>query len=232
MLLSQEHYVQSDVCEVTMKIVRKGILFAFLLIAILSLSSCFKAVKIGHEAELTGEKKFDANANVSDMWDTVLLPELSDKAVDLCKLYTEADGDYSKVSKFGRYSMGSSGELNFTVKGTAEVKENHTDKKAGYLTVAVEGLPEDQIVKLQVGKLFKGTAVRDNLDTISYDDYKNQIEWASISQSLNNKVLDTVLDKYDPSSWKVGTRIKFTGCFTVATDKDEILITPVKVEVL
>jgi len=189
-----------------------------------------KVVKTGEEDKLTGKVTFDANTNVSELWDTDLLPELLNRAVDLSDLVDNAKGDFANVSDMGLYTMGDTGDLNFTVKDEATVIENHSDKKAGYLTLSVDSVPSDQVIQLQVGTLFKGTAIRDNLTSVSFDDYQNQIEWGGVSHSLNDKVLDTVIDDAILNLTE-GSKINFTGCFTVSKTGD-IVITPIKIEVL
>jgi len=213
-----------------MKKVNKILFISMILLFCIFQTSCVKVVKTGEEDKLTGKVTFDANTNVSELWDTDLLPELLNRAVDLSDLVDNAKGDFANVSDMGLYTMGDTGDLNFTVKDEATVIENHSDKKAGYLTLSVDSVPSDQVIQLQVGTLFKGTAIRDNLTSISFDDYQNQIEWGGVSHSLNDKVLDTVIDD-KILNLSEGSKIKFTGCFTVSKTGD-IVITPIKIEVL
>ena len=213
-----------------MKKVNKILFISMILLFCIFQTSCVKVVKTGEEDKLTGKVTFDANTNVSELWDTDLLPELLNRAVDLSDLVDNAKGDFANVSDMGLYTMGDTGDLNFTVKDEATVIENHSDKKAGYLTLSVESVPSDQVIQLQVGTLFKGTAIRDNLTSVSFDDYQNQIEWGGVSHSLNDKVLDTVIDDAILNLTE-GSKINFTGCFTVSKTGD-IVITPIKIEVL
>ena len=213
-----------------MKKVNKILFISMILLFCIFQTSCVKVVKTGEEDKLTGKVTFDANTNVSELWDTDLLPELLNRAVDLSDLVDNAKGDFANVSDMGLYTMGDTGDLNFTVKDEATVIENHSDKKAGYLTLSVDSVPSDQVIQLQVGTLFKGTAIRDNLTSVSFDDYQNQIEWGGVSHSLNDKVLDTVIDDKILNLTE-GSKINFTGCFTVSKTGD-IVITPIKIEVL
>lgn len=203
--------------------------FIILMAAALSVSSmagCAKVVKIGEEGKLTGEVKFNAGEDMSQIWDSKALPELTGKAVDLATLFKEANGDLKSVAaKYGRYSMGTSGELNYTVKGTGTVTEVNTEKKAGYMIVSVDGYTGPMIVKVQVGPVFLGTAVRDSLTIIKFEDYKNQVDYAAVSQSIHSIIQKNVISNNDPVSLK-DKKIEFTGCFT-ADKKDQILITPV-----
>ena len=195
------------------------------LVMIVSLTGCVKVVEIGHEDEVTGTKRFDAAGSVEAIWQSQAVPELKEKAVDLTKLLTESNGTLQSVAgKYGKYSMGTSGELSFIVKGNGKVTEINTEKRAGYMTVQLEGYSGPITVKLQIGPVFKGSAIRDSLSFIKYEDYTNQVDWAKISQSIHDVVAKDVIEPANVSSL-MGKTVEFTGCFTV--DKpDEILVTP------
>lgn len=201
-----------------------------LALAVLSLTGCAKVVKIGEEGKLTGETTFDATSSVDEMWDSKAVPELTKEAVDLSTLLKESNGDIkSQGKKYGKYSSGTSGDVNFIVKGTGKVTSVDQKKKAGTMQIALDGYNGKTAVKLQVGTVFKGTAVRDCLSFIKYEDYKNQVQWASISQMIHKVIQKKVVDPLNVSAL-TGKTVEFTGCFT-ADEEDEFLITPVKVTV-
>lgn len=195
-----------------------------------TMTGCVKVVKIGEEAQYTGKTEFNAGDNVAEIWESMALPELQEKAVELKDFLTEANGDLkSLVDKYGKYSMGTSGEINYVVKGTGTVEEVNQEKKAGYMTVKLEGYDGAEEVKLQIGSVYKGSSIRDSLDIIKFGDYTNQQDWAAVSQSINKLVDEKVIQPADPSSLE-GKTISFTGAFT-ANDNTQVLITPVELEV-
>ncbi|MDC7286716.1 DUF2291 domain-containing protein [Blautia schinkii] len=195
-----------------------------------TMTGCVKVVKIGEEAQYTGKTEFNAGDNVAEIWESMALPELQEKAVELKDFLTEANGDLkSLVDKYGKYSMGTSGEINYVVKGTGTVEEVNQEKKAGYMTVKLEGYDGPEEVKLQIGSVYKGSSIRDSLDIIKFGDYTNQQDWAAVSQSINKLVDEKVIQPADPSSLE-GKTISFTGAFT-ANDNTQVLITPVELEV-
>lgn len=202
-----------------------------LLIAVSSLAGCgIKVVKIGEEGKLTGATAFNADDDVAGMWESKAVPELNEKAVDLKTFLTDAKGDLKSLDKkYGKYSMGSSGELSYVVKGTAKVTKVDQEKKAGFMEVALEGYSGKEVVKLQIGTVFKGSAVRDSLDFIKYEDFKNQVQWAAVSQSIHTIILNEVIKPLNVSSL-TGKTVEFVGCFTV-DDNSELLITPVQMTV-
>ncbi|WP_027630061.1 DUF2291 domain-containing protein [Ruminiclostridium cellobioparum] len=204
-----------------------------LLAAVLMLSSltgCIKIVKTGEEYKLTGETQFNAGDDVAGIWDSKAVPELTEKAVDLLAFLNEANGDFKSLDKkYGKYSMGTSGELNYTVKGEATVKEVNTEKKSGYMEVTLEGYTGPAVIRLQVGPVFKGTSIRDSLNIIKFEEYKNQVDFAAVSQSIHKIVEEKIIKPVDLASLE-GKKIEFTGCFT-ADKEDLILITPVALNV-
>lgn len=207
---------------------RKSLIgIAIIIAVVLSTSTgCVKVVKIGEEGKLTGVVEFNAGDNVAEIWDSAVLPELTGKAISLPDFFAEAGNDIKSLAdKYGKYSMGTSGEINYVVKGSGIVEEVNQEKKAGYMAVKLDGYTGPVIVKMQIGSVYKGSSVRDSLDFIKFGDYKNQQEWAAVSQSLHNVIDEQVIKAADPSTL-TGKSIEFVGTFT-ASSNDEILITPV-----
>jgi predicted lipoprotein len=187
-------------------------------------------VKTGQENLLTGEAVFNPGDSVAAIWDTQAIPDLSARAVDLKQFLEEANGDLKSLAdKYGKYSMGTSGELSYTVKGTATVKAVNTEKKAGFMEVALKDYTGAETIKLQIGNVYKGSAVRDSLSFIRFEDYTNQVDYAAISQSIHNFIQENVINKIDLTTIE-GKEIEFMGCFTVSGN-DELLITPVTMTV-
>ncbi|MFA9463987.1 MAG: DUF2291 domain-containing protein [Velocimicrobium sp.] len=196
------------------------------MVAMATMTGCIKIVKIGEEAKLTGEVEFNAGDDVASFWDSKAIPELTEKAVDLGDFLTQANGDLNSLAdKYGKYSMGTSGELTYTVKGSGTITAVETDKKAGYMTISLDDYTGSEKINIQVGSVMKGSSVRDALSFIKFGDYTNQGEYASVSQSINSIIMETVINPESASGMK-DKNIEFTGCFTV-NENDTILITPV-----
>lgn len=203
------------------KIKLYGIFLAFAIL----LSSCVKVVKIGEEGKMTGNIEFNAKDNVAELWEEAR-GNIEEKAVDIVSFLKESNGDMkSLVEKYGKYSMGNSGSISYAVKGSGIVEEINTEKKAGYMVVKLDGYEGKEIVKIQVGPIYKGSSTRDTLDIISFGDYTNQEEWAAISQELHKSIDENVVTPIINSDLK-GKKISFVGTFTV-DKKDELIITPV-----
>ena len=199
----------------------KKSLISLALAAVLVLYAGFSAtvVKEGQEATLTGEVAFNPSDEANKFWTNNAKDYFQQNAVDLNTLVSESKGDFSSVAKkYGHYSMGDSGELSFIVKGNK--------LRAGYLSVQVPDLDESYNVRLQIGPVFKGSAVRDSISLISYKDYKNQIEWAQVSVAFHKLITNSILSKLDMESL-LNKEVEFIGCFTVGR-KGLLQITPVE----
>lgn len=97
------------------------------------------------------------------------------------------------------------------------------------MTVKLDGYTGSEAVKIQIGPVYKGASIRDSLSFIKFGDYKNQEEWAAVSQSINKVVADDVVGPADPASLQ-GKTISFVGAFTVSSGSTDVLITPVVLE--
>lgn len=192
-------------------------------------TGCVKVIKIGEEGKYTGKVEFNAADAAAGLWESAVA-NIEEKAVDLPTFLTEANGDLSSlVDQYGKYSMGTSGTISYAVKGSGVVEEVNQEKKAGFMTVKLDGYEGSEIIKIQIGAIYKGSSTRDTLDIINFGDYTNQQEWAAISQELHNSIDVNVIQPADPASL-VGKTIEFTGTFTV-DGNDELLITTVVLNV-
>lgn len=189
-----------------------------------------KVVKIGEEAKYTGKTEFDAGEDVAGIWESMALPELNENAVDLAEFLTESKGDLTALAeKYGKYSMGDSGELSYVVKGTCTVLAVNTESQAGKLEVKLEGYDGEEAIAIQIGPVYKGSSVRDSLSFIKFGDYKNQEQWAAVSQSINKIIAEKIVEPAEPASME-GKTVSFVGAFTVSSGSTDILITPVALQ--
>ncbi|PHV70439.1 hypothetical protein CS063_10110 [Sporanaerobium hydrogeniformans] len=194
-----------------------------------TLTGCVKVVKIGEEGKLTGKVKFDAGESVTELWESAQA-NIEEKAVDLNSFLKEANGDLKSLAdKYGKYSMGTSGSISYAVKGTGIVEEVNQEKKAGYMVVKLVGYEGKEVIKLQIGSIYKGSSTRDVLDIINFGDYTNQEEWAAISKELHTMIHTNVITANKPENL-IGKTIDFIGSFT-ESGNDELLITPIKLTV-
>lgn len=210
---------------------KKKMILSLLAVSMTALlfTGCVKAVPIGEEGKLTGEVAFSASDSVTELWESAVA-NIEEKAVDLPAFLTEANGDLKSLAdKYGKYSMGNTGTISYSVKGSGTVTEVNQEKKAGYMTVTLDGYSGSETIRIQIGSIYKGSSTRDTLDIVNYGDYTNQEEWAAISQELHAKIDEAVVKAADPASLQ-GKSISFVGTFTADSD-DDLLITAVRLDV-
>lgn len=189
-----------------------------------------KVVKIGEEGKYTGDVEFNAGDDVEAIWEESALPEMNENAVDLKEFLEGSNGDLTALAdEYGKYSMGDSGELSYVVKGSGTVEEVNTQSQAGYMAIKLDGYNGTEVIKIQIGPVYKGSSIRDSLSFIKFGDYKNQEQWAAVSQSINEVVAKDVVEPAKPDSLQ-GKTISFVGAFTVSTGSSDVLITPVVLE--
>lgn len=206
---------------------RKIVAGVIVLLLIVYVGISTTVVKEGQEAQLTGEVAFNPTEEATKFWENQAHDYFSQNAVDLNTLITEADGNYAKLAqKYGHYSMGDKGELSFIVKGTGTVDVVKNKLRSGYFTVKLDGYTGDNIqFRIQIGPVFKGSAVRDSISLLNYNDYKNQIEWAQVSKAFHELISKEILAPIDMDTIS-GKQVEFIGCFTFQR-ASQFNITPV-----
>ncbi len=101
--------------------------------------------------------------------------------------------------------------------------------RSGLATVAVAGLPEGLVVRVQTGPAVNGTDVRDATGTISFGQFTNQIEYQDAGAALNDQIKAQVLGNLDRDSLS-GKTIEVVGVFQLINPTGW-LVTPVRMGV-
>ncbi|MBG1232341.1 DUF2291 family protein [Aestuariivirga litoralis] len=100
---------------------------------------------------------------------------------------------------------------------------------SGIYKVAVDGLPEGTLVRVQMGPAINGTDLRDATGTIKFGQFTNQIEYQDAGSALNNEMKKQTLAGIDAANL-TGKKITVTGVFKLINPKGW-LVTPVKASV-
>ncbi len=195
-------------------------------LVITTMTGCVKVVKNGEEGKYTGKVEFNAGESVSGLWESAQA-NIEENALDIAAMLTEANGDLKSLAS--TYAEGKTGSISYAVKGSGTVLEVNQEKKAGYMTVKLDGYDGAEIIKLQIGSIYKGSSTRDALDIIDFGDYTNQEEWAAISKELHSMIDSNVIQPANPAEL-TGKSIDFIGTFT-ENGNEELLITPIKLTV-
>ncbi len=135
---------------------------------------------------------FDANKYVATIWDARALPMLRSHAVPFASFEGGPQNHATPVSLDG------------------VVLEVNTTSRVG--TAAIDAAPGDGRADalLMIGPVIRGTALRDALDFIQFTDFTNQIQFADVSNALNDRVLATVIGRVDTATLK-GRHVQVLG---------------------
>ena len=170
---------------------------------------------------------FDANTFVSTNWSSRVVPEVQKRAVPLPTLLRALASDRAAaVARYG--NGGTGGRASFLVTGTARVLDVDTTSRAAVAPLDVEPYDGTPDAELQIGPVLRGTALRDALPFIHFDDFTNQMEYASVSRVLHQRIADSVLAKVERATLP-GRTIQFSGAFTEGSGLP--LVTPVTIQV-
>jgi predicted lipoprotein len=180
----------------------------------------------GQSAE-PGKPGFSPAAYVDSIWQSKVLPTVQEQGVDLPTLLAalKADPEGAK-QKYGHHE--GQRPYNFLVKGEGKVLAVDTTSRSR--TVKVDLAPGDgqPDATVQVGPVIRGTSLRDALPFIQFNLFTNQIEYADVSNQLNDHVIKDAIGDLDVPGLQ-GKTLAFEGAFTL-DDTGEVLITPVKLQ--
>lgn len=173
----------------------------------------------------------DPAAYVDSIWDSKLVPAILKDAVDARTLLSAMSSSMEEAErKYGRKSDGSA--WYFNVKGEGRVSAADTSSSVGLLEIRVLPRSRNAEVSIQIGPVFRGSALRDSTGLISFSNFVNQLQFAEVANDLNNKAGQTVLASLDAKSL-VGKTVRFAGSFEADTNTRPVIrnVVPVELEV-
>jgi len=169
---------------------------------------------------------FSAVKYVEDRWSAKVLPAAA-KGESLANLIEAIKANPNDAGK--KYGHRESGPYNYATIVEGTVEKVDTESRAGTIVLKAKDVPEGVEVRVAIGPVLRGTAVRDGSGVIPFSDFVNQIEYADVAEALNQRVLDEILKPVDVKSLQ-GKTVKVQGFFSLG-DVNKITVTPVKIEV-
>jgi predicted lipoprotein len=222
-----------------------GLVLLALFIAVLPFSVTI--VPIAQVEAKAQSEKFDAVAYVDGIWESQIVPTISEKAVDLATVLSQIQVDDKGRAKKDQltniaedYGSITDGEAHvYMVKGEGVVSEVDDKSRVGTLTLKLDGYDGPIAVKLYTGPRIPSddTAVRDAVGFIKFGDFREQTEYGKVGSELNKRVATTVLGNLDKATL-VGKRISFDGAIGIRTfnlldiDLKQIVAVPTQIKVL
>ncbi len=200
-----------------------------LAVFLLLLSSC-TVVPIAQagSSSIPGQSgEFNATQYVNSVWDSKVIPTITQKAVDITSLMDSLQKDPASAEK--QYGQQESSGYSFMVKGEGKVTKVDTSSINGMITVDLPPHDGKHVANIQIGPLITGESLRDAVGLFKFGDFTNQIEYGAVSNALNDKAASSVGGNIKPDQL-MGKTVSFYGTFTF-TDVNNIVITPVKLDV-
>ncbi len=211
----------------------KFILLLAVLLVSLNLSACsafFTIVPLSEEKSLeeggsATNKGFDKVAYVDKIWDSQVLPTAQSDAIDFDTLYTALKLNQDEGSKKYGHMVG--GPYNFLTKFDATIESVNTNSRAGTLNVITEAGGKNVSLVVQIGPVIRGTAIRDGVGFISFNEFVNQLQFADVADELNTRAYNMSLKEITFDNSLVGKTVSITGAFTLNDTIDDLTVTPI-----
>jgi len=176
----------------------------------------------GDEANSGG---FDPDAMVDAIWDSKVIPYLSAKAGPLPEVVALARLNSDEAGrKYGYRAKEGSEPWTYVVKIDGRIVSAETASRAGTISIDTKGDAKVAAV-VQIGPAMRGTTLRDALDFVSFNDFKNQIDYAQFGKAFNQHVVRTILSKL-PRDALIGRNVTALGAFTLEASDQPPLVTP------
>lgn len=170
----------------------------------------------------------DPGEFVDSKWTTSVIPALERKAVSIFELVSAKAADLDVLGKGHGRIPGEGSAWTFAVKGEGIVTSVDRSSKRGSASVEIPFGLKSKTVSIQLGPVVVGSAIRDALDFISFNDFADQIAFAEVGKALTSRAMRSsaaVLDNLKP-----GDKVRFLGVVPVRAPDQPMLITPVRIE--
>ncbi len=202
---------------------------ALLLASLLCLTSCklwtIRPIESKEQKPAASSQQFNADAYVDSIWESKLVPLVIEKAVDLSTLLSAFDTDFDAARKqYGHHEAG--GATHFIVKGEGRVSQVNSGSQNRTIVISLPNYKGKTEVVMQVGPVFRGTAIRDAVGFIQFNQFVNQLQFADVGNKVNDRVFSSVVNGFDLATAQ-GKQVSFYGAFTL-TERSKIIITPMK----
>lgn len=195
----------------------------------LALSGC-KFVKTEDEQKQAAADAFNPDKLVADIWDAKVVPFLQERAGTFQEVTALTTSDLDAAAeKYGHKEKQGNAPWTFAAKIDGVIVAEETKSRAGYVDVDVDG-DHKADVRVAIGPAIRGTAIRDSLKFVNFNEFKNQIEWAQYGKSFNTHVNGLLLEKL-PRENLTGKTIKALGAYPLPAKGQLPLFVPVTITV-
>lgn len=199
---------------------------ALALVALSPVVSACKVIPIGADRAARERQagSFDAARYVEAVWDAQAAPYWDKQAKPLAVLSKSIDLNLDAAGAADGRKAGDGSPWTFVTQAEGQVTAVKTNARAGAVTVAVDG----KAVEVLVGPVVSGSALRDSLPFVTFNDFSNQIAFAEVGGALTKRALRQARPAAE--GLKPGDRVRFQGVFQLGKAGDPVIVTPVRLE--
>ena len=197
--------------------------------AVLALAGC-KILPTPHKGDGEGGASFNADKMAEEMWSAKVIPYLEQKAGPFLEVNALAKTDPAAAgAKYGNPKKQSASPWTYAARVEGKIVASNTASRNGTVDVDVDGDAKPD-VRVQIGPTIPGTALRDTLDFVNFNDFTNQIDFAQFGKALNKLVDKTALSKL-PREDLEGRTAKALGAYVLKGGSDLPVLTPAQAEI-
>lgn len=173
---------------------------------------------------------FNPDKMVEEIWAAKVVPYLQQKAGPFAEVHALAKTDPAPAgAKYGNPNKQANSPWTFAVRVEGKIIAANTASRAATMDIDVDGDGKAD-ARVQIGPAMRGTALRDSLDFIQFNDFTNQIDFAQFGKAFNAYAVKAVLAKL-PRDALEGRTAKVLGAYTLESGQDLPLVTPAEAEI-
>jgi predicted lipoprotein len=173
---------------------------------------------------------FNPDKMVEDIWTSKVIPYLRQKAGSFAEVHALAKTDPAAAgAKYGNPRKQANSPWTFAVRVEGKIVAANTQSRAATMDIDVAGDGKAD-ARVQIGPAIRGTALRDSLDFVQFNDFTNQIDFAQFGKAFNAYADKTVLSTL-PREALEGRIVKLIGAYTIEGGQDLPLVTPAETEI-
>lgn len=203
------------------------------LVALASLAGCKILPTLTEEekAAAAAAEAFNPDRMVEETWTPKVLPYLEGRAGTFQEVSQLAASDAKAAGeKYGNPRKQANSPWTYVARVEGKIVASNTQSRAATIDVDVDGDGKAD-VRAQIGPAMRGTALRDSLDFVDFNSFKNQIDFAQFGKSFNTYANSNVLSKL-PREGLDGKTVKLLGAYVPGSGSDLPLMTPAQAEIV
>lgn len=173
---------------------------------------------------------FNPDKMVEEMWASKVMPYLTAKAGQFPEVSQLAARDAKAAGeKYGNTRKQASSPWTYVAKAEGKIIAANTQSRAATIDIDADGDGKADL-RVQIGPALRGTALRDVLDFVDFNAFKNQIDFAQFGKAFNTYANSTVLSKL-PREKLEGRTATLLGAYVPGSATELPLMTPANLTV-